>query len=206
MNMPATPAPLPLVTARGLGHGWPGRAVLNDLSFNIAPGLTLVQGGDGRGKTTLLRLLAGELVPGAGSLRHEAATLWFEHPTDAAHDPVVAQAWLDERRARQPAWRAEVASALADALGLAEHLAKPLYMLSAGSRRKVGLLGAAASGAALTLLDGPFAALDARSCRVVEQLLAEAADDSVRAWVLADYALPPALAGVPLAGFIDLGD
>lgn len=196
----------PVVIARDLSLEFPGRRVLHSLNFAITCGLTLVQGGDGRGKTSLLQVLAGTLLPSTGSVQREATTTWFEHPTDEAHDPVVAQAWLDERRARHPAWRADLATALADALGLAEHLPKPLYMLSAGSRRKVGLVGAAASGAVLTLLDGPFAALDARSCRVVEQLLAEAAEGRDRAWVLADYALPPALANVALAGLIDLGD
>ncbi len=195
-----------VVTAQDLALSFAGHRVLQGLSFAIAPGLTLVRGGDGRGKTTLLRLLAGELAPSAGALRREAGTVWFEHPADETQNAVVAQAWLDERRAHHPAWNANLAEALADALGLAEHLPKPLYMLSAGSRRKVGLVGAAASGAALTLLDGPFAALDARSCRVLEQLLAEAAADRTRAWVLADYALPAALAEVPLVGLIALGD
>lgn len=196
----------PLITAQDLALDLAGRRVLQGLSFSIAPGLTLVRGGDGRGKTTLLRLLAGACAPSAGTLQREAAALWFEQSADEAHDAVVAQAWLDERRVRFPAWRTDVAAALAGALGLAEHLAKPLYMLSTGSRRKLGLVGAAASGAELTLLDGPFAALDARSCRVLEQLLIEAAADTTRAWVLADYALPAALAEVPLAGHIDLGE
>ncbi len=81
-----------------------------------------------------------------------------------------------------------------------------MHMLSAGSRRKVGLVAAAASGAALTLLDTPFAALDVASGRVLAELLAEAADDAGRAWVVADHGLPPALAGAPLAGTVDLGD
>ena len=35
---------------------------------------------------------------------------------------------------------------LVDGFGLAEHLHKPLYMLSAGSRRKLGLLGPVITG------------------------------------------------------------
>lgn len=155
----------------------------------IAPGLTLLRGGEGRSKTRLLRQLAGE------------------RPAAAEHDAVVAQAWLDQRRQRfASSWRAAVAAALIEGFGLAEHMAKPLFMLSAGSRRKVGLVAAAASGAALTLLDTPYAALDARSGRLLSELLAEAAEGTDRAWVLAGYELPVALAGVRLAGLIDLGD
>ena len=92
---------------------------------------------------------------------------------------------------------------LMQALDLTLHLEKPLYMLSTGSKRKVWLAAALASGAALTLLDEPFAALDRSSIRSVLDLLREAASHRQRAWVVADYEAPP---GVPLAQHIDLGD
>ena len=75
-------------------------------------------------------------------------------------------------------------------------------MLSTGSRRKVWLAAAFASGAALTLLDQPFAALDKVSMGVITELLQEAAGHPERAWVVADYVAPP---GVPLAGQAQLG-
>ena len=55
--------------------------------------------------------------------------------------------------------------------------------------------------APLTLLDMPFAALDAPSRGVVRELLAEAAQHAHRAWVVADYEAP---AGVPLSGRLSL--
>lgn len=79
-------------------------------------------------------------------------------------------------------------------------------MLSAGSRRKAGLLAAAASGAELTLLDTPFAALDAASGRVLVQVLADARQSQTRAWVVADAQRPPELPGGSPMTFIDLGD
>lgn len=176
------------------------------LSLTVTPGLGVVLGGEGRGKTTVLRWLSGQSAPTSGSLERATGEAWLEDPSDPAADAQVAAAWLAERRPRHPAWSAATESALAQALGLVEHLAKPLYMLSTGSRRKLGLLGAAASGAPLTLLDGPWAALDARSGRVLDELLAEAAEGTTRAWVVADYAWPERLAGLPLAWRLDLGD
>lgn len=176
------------------------------LSFSITPGLSLVCGGEGRGKSSLLRLIAGELPPAAGTVQRQAgATVFHEHPADAVHDAIVARAWLAQRRQRFAGWQADVEAGLIDGFGLAEHMAKPLFMLSAGSRRKVGLVAAAASGAQLTLLDTPYAALDARSGRVLSAVLTEAAASPDRAWVLADYVLPAGLAGVRLAALIDLG-
>jgi len=195
-----------LIEARGLGFAHPGTDVLRGLSFRVGPGLTLVRGGDGRGKTTLLRLLAGLLAPTAGAIERHAASVFYEQPADVAHDQVVAKAWLDAQRARHAGWNDELVSALAEAFVLVPHLGKPLFMLSAGRRRKVGLVAAVAGGAALTLLDTPFAALDAPSSRVLGEVLREAVADRHRAWVVADHGCPACLHGLALAATLDLGD
>ena len=67
-------------------------------------------------------------------------------------------------------------------------------MLSTGSRRKALMAAALASGAALTLLDMPFAALDGAASRVLREVLADCADHPTRAFVVADYTAPAGLA------------
>jgi ABC-type Mn2+/Zn2+ transport system ATPase subunit len=89
-----------------------------------------------------------------------------------------------------------------EGLYLAPHVDKPMYMLSTGSKRKVYLAAAFASGAALTLLDSPFAALDKPSIGFVMALLHEAAKHPARAWVVAHY---DGLGDVPLVNTVDLG-
>lgn len=206
----ASPAsPGVLLQAQRLGFAYAGHPVLQGLDFGLRPGLSLLRGGEGRGKTTLLRLIAGELLPSAGQLLRPAAALQVSHerPQEAEHDPVLARAWLAARQARfAPSWEPGLAQALLADFQLAEHLDKPLYMLSTGSRRKIGLVAAAASGAGLTLLDTPYAALDARSSRRLTALLAQAAGDTRRAWVLADYALPAGLSEQALAACVELGE
>jgi ABC-type transport system involved in cytochrome c biogenesis ATPase subunit len=203
------PADLPLIQAEDLGFSLGDRLLLDGLCFALRPGLSLVRGGDGRGKTSLLRLLAGRMAPTRGRLQRQAGMACFlaDEGASAQHDDVLARAWLAaQRESFAASWRADTETALVAAFQLGEHLDKPLYMLSTGSRRKLHLLAAAASGAALTLLDTPFAALDGRSIRVLNELLGEAAADRTRAWVLADYELPAGLAGVALAAQIELGD
>lgn len=200
-------APTPLIQAEGLCLAVAGRPLLSNLTFSIGPGLHFVRGGEGRGKTSLLNLLAGRLEPQAGMLhRRAASSVFFEDPREAADDSVVARAWLAARRQRFPDWDPGQEAEGVDGFGLREHIDKPLYMLSTGSRRKVGLVGALASGAAVTLLDAPFAALDAASCRRLVEWLGQAAEERRRAWVLADYQLPAGLASAPLAGLVELGD
>ena len=93
-----------------------------------------------------------------------------------------------------PAWNTQLQEDLVDALGLNEHLGKTLFMLSTGSRRKVALVGLLTSGATVTCLDQPFAALDATSANVIRDFLADVADHETRTWVVADYAADPRLA------------
>jgi ABC-type transport system involved in cytochrome c biogenesis ATPase subunit len=175
-------------------------------SFSVGAGLTVVRGGEGRGKSTLLRLMAGLAEPASGVIRRLAASTFMPDCADHAHDAVSAAAYLATVQQGLPDWDAAIQSAVAEGFGLSEHIDKPMFMLSTGSRRKVGLVAAAAGKAQLTLLDTPYAALDARARNLLTRRLEEAAHDRQRAWVVADYELPPGLAGGCLAGLIDLGD
>lgn len=200
------PLPPPLLWADGLVFGHPGVRLFDGLSFEIRPGLSLVQGGDGRGKTSLMRLMAGQLRPESGCLHCTVERVLHDGVADPADDGVPAATWLARRQAAHAGWRPGLATQLIDAFALAPHLHKSLHMLSTGSRRKLSLVAAAASGAPLTLLDAPHAALDAPSCRVLSALLAEAAHDAQRAWVIADHESPVGLDGVGLSTVVDLGD
>jgi ABC-type multidrug transport system ATPase subunit len=213
-SAPAATSFAPVVQARALHWAPAGAPVLDLPALQIPPGVSWVGGGEGRGKSSLLRCLAGDLLLPGSSLQIGAAMLatapaayraqvfWMD-PRTSAHDPVRGVDFLARTAARYPAWDAALLADLSEALDLTPHLEKPLYMLSTGSKRKVWLAAALASGAALTLLDEPFAAVDKTSIRCVLEFLQEAATHTSRAWVVADYEAP---AGVPLALTVDLGD
>ena len=201
------------VQAQDVGFGYDGAAPLfSGLCFDLpARGVSLIQGGESRGKSTLLRLLAGQLQPRTGTLRMDGVDVHAPEMGSRiyAHDP------------RQPMWREQtpmqfftllalqyprfdqaVVDAMLVHLQLSEHAAKAMFMLSSGSQRKVSWVAALACGADLLLMDEPFAALDLNSIRKLHQLLTDW-PASQGAWVLADYQAPGT---VPLAALIDLGD
>jgi ABC-type multidrug transport system ATPase subunit len=105
-------------------------------------------------------------------------------------------------RAQYPHWNDALLQKLADALDMHQHREKRLNMLSTGSRRKVMVVAALASGAAVTLLDQPFAALDLASISIIKDFLRDAAEHPSRTWIVADYETPNDL---PLASVLNLG-
>ena len=68
--MPPSPAADALLLARGLTFARNDEPVFGPLDFELGAGeALLVRGGNGTGKTTLLRVLAGLLPAGAGEVR-----------------------------------------------------------------------------------------------------------------------------------------
>jgi ABC-type multidrug transport system ATPase subunit len=157
----------------------------------LPPGLVAVTGDEGVGKTHLLRCLGGDLAPRPGQAPC-ADALWLDLSLPGQQDLMPRQVW-DALRQGCPRWDPALQEDLVEALRLGPHLDKKLSMLSTGSRRKVALVGLLASGATVTCLDQPFAALDAASAAVLRDFLADAADHAVRTWVVADYEADPRL-------------
>lgn len=203
-----------MLEASGLKFAYRDRNLFSDLSVHIAPGVTLIRGGDGRGKTTLLKLLSGTLAADAGTLHihqtglrdepdaYRRQLFWTDARSDT-FDQLTPHEYFEMQSSRWPGFDTRWLAGLTNGLGLDVHLHKKLFMLSTGSRRKVWLVAAFASAAAVTLLDEPFAALDSPSIRFVTQLLTDVSALRTRAFVIADYEAP---AGVPLAAVIDLGN
>jgi ABC-type multidrug transport system ATPase subunit len=157
----------------------------------LPPGLVAVTGDEGVGKTHLLRSLGGDLAPQSGAAPCTDA-LWLDLSLPGQDDLTPPQVWAALRQ-RCPRWDASLQEELAQALRLEPHLQKKLSMLSTGSRRKVALVGLLASGATVTCLDQPFAALDANSIGVLREFLADVADHATRTWVVADHVPDPRL-------------
>ncbi len=156
----------------------PGRTVLRDASFRIAPGEFVgLLGPNGAGKTTLIRAVLGLLPPAAGCItvagqparpgngaigympqRRATATARL-----SGHD-FIASAWQGTRWGLplpDRAGQADIARVLA--LVEAEALARrPLAELSGGERQRLLLAQALLGRPTLLLLDEPLVSLDPR--------------------------------------------
>ena len=206
-----------MLHVNGLDFAWPQGPAWKCWSAQLPPGVTALVGGDGVGKTTLLRLLAAELRPTAGQLTlndtpawgpdaqanpHYCAHVFWCDPASNALDALTGHAYLAQQQARHAGWQTDALAEHLQGFALIPHLEKPLYGLSMGMRRKLRWAAGFASGAALTLLDDPFAALDRASIDHVLDTLDELADHPHRVVVVAGYEPPP---GVTLAARLELG-
>jgi ABC-type taurine transport system ATPase subunit len=200
-----TPTTVPVLNVCDLSFGWPDAPLFKHINLQLPPGVSVVYGEESCGKTTLLRLLAGELRAEQGTLvlrdTHWAthpdayqAQVFRTEPRSNALDAISARAWFSQLTEHRPSFDHVAALRLASGFALEPHIDKPMYMLSAGSKRKVWLSAAFAAGAALTLIDEPFAALDMSSIRFLHLLLEEASQRTDRAWLLADHVPPEGLA------------
>ncbi|CAG0951185.1 Cytochrome c biogenesis ATP-binding export protein CcmA [Burkholderiales bacterium] len=154
-----------------------------DLAVDAGRAL-VVTGANGRGKTTLLRMLAGLSMPDAGEIRVDGARVAPFSPalrssvTFAGH----ALALKDEFSARENlaslvalsggrASGAELDAAL-DRVALGSRKALPARVLSQGQRRRVGLARLALSRRRIWILDEPVTALDAAGAALLGELVA----------------------------------
>lgn len=209
------PDPMPaLLQAEGIGFSYGAEPLFDGLNVAFDPGVALVVGGDGRGKSTLMAILAGVLPAQRGDcvacglrlsndpVGYRAKVLHAGEDADALEACTVRE-WLARRAAAAPAFDLALQDALFDGLQLEAHAEKTGEMLSTGTRRKVWITAALAAGAPVTLLDDPFAALDFRSAGVLSQALRRLGEQSDRLLLLACHAPVETLAGAPV---LDLGD
>lgn len=151
------------------------RMLFTALSFTLKPGELLhVQGANGAGKTSLLRIALGLTPPEKGEVRWNNTPIRalgsdfrrevaFCGHSNALKDDLsaVENVRAAAALAGQRVARAQALAAL-DRVGIAPSAADlPVRSLSQGQKRRTALARLAQPGAKLWVLDEPFAALDA---------------------------------------------
>jgi heme exporter protein A len=187
LDSPTSPAPPWVLQTHGLAAQRGDRPLFEKLDIALAPGsVTWLRGRNGRGKTSLLRLLAGLSTPLAGEVRVCGRTLreggadWRRRLVYIGHQNALKD---DLSATESLRFLARLHGAPADDEQLAQALRRmgvfnrrhaPVRTLSQGQRRRVALSRLALSQAApLWLLDEPFDALDTDGVAALNGVIAE---------------------------------
>ena len=158
--------------------------LFSGLSFSLAAGeLLQVQGENGKGKTSLLRMLCGFLAPAAGEIRwrgqdireldeeYYAEMVYLGH-LNAIKDELNA---LENLRISAGLAGCEVDDKQAIAalrhMGLRGRETLPVKVLSQGQRRRVALARLLIGNAPLWILDEPLTALDVGAVGLMQELI-----------------------------------
>ncbi len=175
----AAPSAKLVFEAQQVSHAYGGNRVIADFSARIMRGDRIgIIGPNGCGKTTLIKLLVGEIEPSAGSIRRGAALMpaYFDQqgeqldPAASIMDNVTGgsgdMVTIDGRMRH-------VAGYLRNFLFPAERLQAPVSMLSGGERNRLLLARLFAKQSNLLIMDEPTNDLDAESLGLLEDLVAD---------------------------------
>lgn len=176
----------PLIETSGLAKNFGSVQALMDLNLRIMPGeIYGLLGPNGAGKSTTIKTVLGLLEPTAGWVRVTGFDP-VRNPIEVrsrigyvAENPVVYDSLsprdflefvasirrIDERKAN------ELISSLANAFGMMQYFDSPIATLSLGMKQKVALIASFVHQPRVLLLDEPLNGLDAKSSRIVKDLV-----------------------------------
>ena len=156
-----------------------GRALLRDVSFSLPRGAIVgIIGGNGTGKTTLLRVIAGELAPDAGSVTL-GSTVRLGMVSQSREE--LAAGGGERRVLDVVADGADTVAVGGYEMPVRQYLAafnlvgelqtKPVRALSGGERNRVHLARVLRHASNLLILDEPTNDLDVDTLRSLEEAL-----------------------------------
>ncbi len=176
----------PLVEVSGVSVRFGSFLALDNLSLRVMPGEVFgLLGPNGAGKTTTIKVLMGLVAASLGSVKvcgfnplldsvavksrigyvAENSIVYESLSPRDFFEFVVSMRKIDSVSANR------VVSRLADVFDLAAYFDSPIATLSMGLKQKVALIAAFVHQPPVLLLDEPLNGLDAKSSRVVKDLM-----------------------------------
>lgn len=217
--------PTPYVEINGLDFAYGERQILSGISMRLPKGkLTAIMGGSGCGKTTLLRLMGGQIQPTRGSLKvagqevsqlNERALYQMRRRmgmlfqfgalfTDLSVYDNVAFPLREHTKLPESAIRDLVLLKL-EAVGLRGASNLMPAELSGGMARRVALARSVALDPELILFDEPFTGLDPISLSIIATLIRRLTDALGATAVMVTHDVHESLAVVDYVYFMSAG-
>ncbi|MGH2445184.1 MAG: ABC transporter ATP-binding protein [Candidatus Limnocylindria bacterium] len=168
---------------------WYGNVVaVNDITFDVGPGITGLLGPNGAGKTTLLHMMAGFLAPSAGSVHLDETPTW-RHPgiyraigfvpeREAVYGFLTARQFVNASARLQGMTDADAATERAiEMVGLTDAAGRAIGGYSKGMRQRAKVAAALVHDPPVLILDEPFNGMDPRQRLHMMDLLRQMARD-----------------------------
>jgi ABC-2 type transport system ATP-binding protein len=176
----------PLVEVSGVSVRFGSFLALDNLSLRVMPGEVFgLLGPNGAGKTTTIKVLMGLVAASLGNVKVCGFNPSLEPVAVKSRIGYVAEnsivyeslsprdffEFVVSMRKIDPASANRVVSRLAEVFDLAQYFDSPIATLSMGLKQKVALIAAFIHQPPVLLLDEPLNGLDAKSSRVVKDLM-----------------------------------
>ena len=163
-----------VITCKHLRKRFGDKTLFTDLNLLVHNGEKVcIIGENGCGKTTLLRILLGELEPDSGSfsIGNGVSIGYFKQSTVHTQVKSTVLAYLQDMFPRYD--QGQIRNLLGSFLFRGDDVFKTLDTLSGGELARIQLLGMMLRGNNVLLLDEPTNHLDIPSCEALENALAE---------------------------------
>jgi ABC-2 type transport system ATP-binding protein len=176
----------PLIEASELTKQFGSVQALTGLNFRVLPGeIYGLLGPNGAGKTTTIKAIIGLVEPTSGWVKvggfdpakspiEVKSKIGYVAEKPILYESLSSRDFLEfvasTRKIDQTSVNRIVAQ-LGDAFGMAKYFDSPIATLSTGMKQKVALIASLVHQPPVLLLDEPLSGLDAKSSRIVKDLL-----------------------------------
>jgi len=175
-----------IVEAKSISKEYGQIKALTNLDLKLLPGeIYGLLGPNGAGKSTLIKIIAGLLAPSAGSLRvmdldpskdpiGVKSKIGYVSESSTLYDSLTPRDFFEfvsSIRKTESKLVSERLRTLIPAFAIDQYYDSPIATLSMGTKQKISIIAALLHEPPLLLLDEPLNGLDARSSRIVKDII-----------------------------------